>query len=96
MSCAFLPLWFFELKPKQSIMFRSAQHQVQLDLGTRTTMKQDHAAVFCAARDWERMRMANISFVTQWTMIHGLKPKRPIIVFGENMSVPAKSALLLV
>ena len=77
-------------------MFRSSQNQVQLVLGTRTSMKQDHAAVFCAARDWERMRMANISWATQWTMIHGLKPKRPIIVFGENMSVSAKSAILLV
>ena len=86
----------FTLSPKQNIVFRASDTVVVSAPGTHTLMKQDHAAAFLPAEQWLAKSMLQVVFYVKWTIIHGLKPQRPLLVYAKDMTIPKQAAVEIV
>ena len=86
---------FFALQVLQHVIFKSTMITVKVEPGSKTPVPQAHAAGILPRSTWSAMKLAKVSRVVNWTSLQGLKPKRPVIVFSEAFTVPAKVAIPL-
>ena len=87
----------FVLNPKteSSLAFRPNMQDVKVEPGSKVTITQTHAAICLPPKVWAKFQQVKILWMSSWTQLQGLKPKRPMMVFVATLELPGKSVALL-
>ena len=87
----------FCLTPKNesSLALRPNVQEVKVEPGARVAISHMHAAICLPPNVWAKFQQVHIVWMSGWTQLQGLKPKRPMMVFVATVELPGKSVALL-
>lgn len=88
-------MFVLNLKTESSLAFRPTIQEVKVEPGSKVTIPQMHAAVCLPPKVWAKFQQVGILWLSSWTQLQGLKPKRPMMVFVATVELPGNSVAML-
>ena len=87
----------FLLNPKNqtSLAFPPNMQDVKVEPGARMAITPMHTAICRPPNVWAKFQQVQIVWLSGWTLLQGLKPKRPMMVFATAVDLQGKSVALL-